>query len=302
MMRGGSPNLSFLVRRSARFLPWLAALITIGALALAAGVLLGRRGRRGLPPNRLIVTVVNVGQGEAGWVRTPGGKFVVIGGGPPGRGADVVTSLRAAGADRIALLILPYPYAEAIGGIPDVLKAFPIDDAIGPGGPEINQWQAQVQSLLAAKRVTLRAVHAGESTIVDGLRIDVLGPPDKPLAAAPVGANNSLVVRMAWRNTRFLWCGGIERRGEIELLSHLPELSAQWLRVAHFGTHDGASPEFLRLVAPEFAVVSVGPNRAGYPATATLSRIQASGAKAYRTDSQPGDLRFVSDGTNISGP
>jgi len=296
------PNLPFLLRRAARSAPWLAALAVLAVLALFAGSVLSRLHHPTLPANRFIVTVVNVQQGEGAWVRTPGGKFLVIGGGPPGQGGAVVDSLKEAGADRIALLILPYPYAEAIGGVPDVLKAFPVDAAIEPGGPEINQWQAQVRSLLGAKQVPVKAVHAGDEMAVDGVQIEVLGPPAVLLKAQPVAANNSLILRLTWRDTRFLWCGGIERRGEVELLSHLPDIAAEWLRVAHFGTRDASSSEFLRLVSPEFAVVSVGPNSDGYPYAETVSRLQASGAHLYRTDAQPGNLRFVSDGATIYGP
>jgi beta-lactamase superfamily II metal-dependent hydrolase len=303
MIRGGTPNVPFLIRQVARALPWIVGVSALGALALSGGILLRRGCQSGLPANRLIITVMNVGQGEAAWVRTPGGKFIVIGGGPPGRGAEVAGSLREAGADRIALLILPYPYAEAIGGVPDLLKAFTVDSVLEPGGPEINQWQSQVRTLLDAKQARLRAVHAGDAPlVVDGLQIEVLGPPAALVTTPPVGANNSLVLRMTWRDTRLLWCGGIERRGEVELLSRLPNLSAQWLRVAHFGTREATSPEFLRLVSPEIAVISVGPNRNGYPHAETLNRLQASGTKVYRTDAQPGSLRFVSDGAGVNGP
>jgi hypothetical protein len=70
------------------------------------------------------VGIVPVGSGEAAWVRTPSGRFLLIGGGPPEMGGRVVRSLKAAGARTIALVVQPYPYAEAIGGCPRCLKRF----------------------------------------------------------------------------------------------------------------------------------------------------------------------------------
>jgi beta-lactamase superfamily II metal-dependent hydrolase len=254
---------------------------------------------------RLTVTVINVGHGEAAWVRTPDNHFILIGGGPPGAGIKVVEALRNAGAQRIDLMILPYPYAEAIGGIPDVLAAFPVAEVIEPGGPRVNQGQQTVRQWLADHQVPVSVVQSGDRFPISGARVDVLAPAAPFLTAQPTAANNSLVVRIGWNETGFLFAGGIERAGEDALIARSGEaLRSDWLRVARFGTGQASAPEFLRLVSPQFAVVSVGePNSGGYPDPDALQRLQATGARVYRTDLLHGqDLTFTSDGETVTGP
>jgi competence protein ComEC len=152
--------------------------------------------------------------------------------------------------------------------------------------------------------VPVRIGRAGDHETIDGAVIDTLAPADPLLLADPAAANNSLVVRVSWGETAFLFAGGIERAGEDALIARAgPQLRADWLRVSRFGTREASSPEFLRLVSPEFAVISVGtPNSGDYPHVETLGRLQNTGARLYRTDQGAGDLTFTSDGATVSGP
>lgn len=286
-----------------RLLPLL-VLIVCATGAMFLGFQLGSRP---LPSSsgRLDVTVVNVGQGEAAWIRTPTGKFLLIGAGPPDQGEKVAASLRAAGARRIDLLVLPYPYAEAIGGVPEVLRQFPVGQALEPGFPAQQDLpvQEEVRRLLAGGNTPVAIARAGQRLAVGGIKIEVLAPGEAPLSGSPRPANNSVVLRVVYGQTAFLFTGGLERAGENALLGRAPELAAQWLRVAHFGTREATSPELLRLVRPSIAVISVGgQNPGGYPHRETLERLRATGARIWRTDERADDLRFWSDGRRIRGP
>jgi beta-lactamase superfamily II metal-dependent hydrolase len=288
-----------MLRRAAPLL----VLLTVAVCAMALGVFLS--GGRGLKllgrPGPLTVGVVAVGNGEASWVKTPNGRFIVIGGGPPGAGGRVVGSLKDAGAERVDLLILPYPYAEAIGGVPEVMAAFPVESALETGGPEINQHLAEVRRYLRGDRTRVMVAQAGDVLTLDDVRIEVLAPgvPPPPGTAA----DDSLVVAVRYGDTRFLWAGGLGRAGERALLSRTPDLAADWLRVARSGAADASSPEFLRLVSPEFAVISTG-GVPGLPAPETLGRLAATGARLYRTDRRApadgGTLLFQSDGVRVT--
>jgi beta-lactamase superfamily II metal-dependent hydrolase len=297
-----SAKASYLFRILPHYLLPVLTFLSLSALALLIGQRLRHREPPPLPSDRLIVTVLNVGQGESSWIRTPGGHFVVIGGGPPGQGTVLMQSLKNAKAHQIDLLIIPYPYAEVLGGLPETINRFPIIQSWEPGGQAINQWHTQVRTLLAQGKVSMVEARVGKRFVLDGVQFEVLAPADPLLTESPVAANNSMVVRVTYGKTRLLWSGGLERRGETALLSRQTDISANWLRVARFGTRNATSPEFLRQVAPEIAVVSVGPNRSGHPHPDTLSRLAATGALVYRTDTQAGPLQFFSDGESITGP
>lgn len=274
---------------------------------MLAGYLMGRRPPTPYTP-RVLVTVVNVGHGEASWIRTPGGKFILIGAGPPGSGSAVVESLRGAGARRIDLLILPYPYEEVIGGVPEVLEEFPLRGAWDSGYKlqnyeNVNDMQGQVESMLAARNIPLQAVRAGQKFPIDGVNIEVLAPAEPLLTAKPGSVNNSVVVKVTFGSTAFLFAGGLERAGEMALLARAPEIAAEWLRVPRFGSREATSPELLRQVRPSIAVVSAGKvNAGGYPHQETLERLKASGASVYLTSESEGNITFESNGYQIITP
>jgi len=308
-----------------RALP-LGALMLLAILAMIAGTLLTRPGPH--PIRRILsVGVIAVGSGEAAWIRTPSGRFVLIGGGPPGAGAHVVRSLRAAGAREIALVVQPYPYAEAIGGLPAVLEAFPRCGGSWDAGyppprrdnqngverfapaPPINEWQETVGDLLAGRSVPVQSARAGQTLdLGDGVRLTVLAPAVPFLEDTPGAPNNSIVLRLTYGETAFLFAGGLERAGETALLARAASegktLSADWLRVARCGTREATSPEFARQVAPLFAVVSAGgASAAGYPHRETLATLANNGALVRRTDDparKGADLIFESDGARVT--
>lgn len=275
----------------------------LASLALLIGFGLGKyREHTAVASQRLQVTVLNVGHGEATWIQTPGGKFILVGSGPPEAGELVVASLRRAGAQQIDLLVLPYPYAESIGGVASVLKAFPIIQAVEPGGPRINQVHEDVRRLLSANKIPIRIARDGDRFDVDGAVVRVLAPSEPLIQTTPEAANNSLVLRIGWGGTGFLFAGGLERAGEDVLVARSDDLlPSDWLRVSRFGTREATSPEFLRLVSPDFAVISVGAtNSGGYPHEETLQHLTSSGARVFRTDQYPKvEMTFFSDGTTV---
>ena len=64
----------------------------------------------------------------------------------------------------------------------------------------------------------------------------------------------------------------------------------EYLKVGHHGSKYATSPEFLELIKPKFAVISVGAkNRYGHPSSETLNRLEQVKAGIERTDLQ-GDV------------
>ena len=290
------------LRRAARGYFPFALLLLAGITALIGGYWAGRGGRKNARGDRLEVTVVNVQEGESSFIKTPDGKFIVIGAGPPGQGVHVAAEMLAAGATKIDLLCLPYPYAEAIGGVPELMDALPVSQVIEPGGPVLNRWDGAVRAAFATRKIPVHDVVAGSQFNFGGVLLTVIAPGSSRVIVAPAAANNSLVLRLRWRDVAFLWAGGIDRAGEAAMLGRTPSIASNWLRVARFGTAGATSAEFLRVVSPDTAVISVGPNQSGCPDPGTLARLAASGAVLFRTDEAGASLRFSTDGAHLVNP
>ncbi|NLJ84216.1 MAG: hypothetical protein GX336_04830 [Halanaerobiaceae bacterium] len=72
-------------------------------------------------------------------------------------------------------------------------------------------------------------------------------------------------------------------------------LKADILKLGHHGSKSSSSEDFLRRVAPEHGIISVGKNNYGHPAAEVLSRCTGQGIRLWRTDQQ-GAIRIRSNG------
>ena len=71
------------------------------------------------------------------------------------------------------------------------------------------------------------------------------------------------------------------------------------LRVAHHGSRFSSSAPFLGAAQPSFAVISVGArNPFRHPTNEALARLEAAGARIYRTD-RDGAIVMETDGTRL---
>ena len=110
----------------------------------------------------------------------------------------------------------------------------------------------------------------------------------------------SAVLRLVYGKNSFLFTGDAEAQSESEMLHLGSQLKADVLKVGHHGSRTSSTLAFLNLVAPKYAVISVGKgNSYGHPTQEALGRLSSVGATIYRTD-ESGTIVCESDGTNIT--
>jgi competence protein ComEC len=110
------------------------------------------------------------------------------------------------------------------------------------------------------------------------------------------------VLRIAAPGGRVLLTGDIERAAERELLRRTPGLlAADALLVPHHGSATSSSLEFVRAVAPRYAVFTVGyRNRFGHPREEVLGRYRDAGSALLRTDTGGAvEIRFAQGASRI---
>ena len=112
--------------------------------------------------------------------------------------------------------------------------------------------------------------------------------------------DTSIVVKITYGNTSFLFAGDAEWDPEHDMVESGFDLSSTLLKVGHHGSNTSSSYVFLREIMPQYAVISVGAgNSYGHPSEETLSRLRDVGAKVYRTDLQ-GNIICYSDGNSLT--
>ncbi|MBF0362493.1 MAG: MBL fold metallo-hydrolase [Oligoflexia bacterium] len=89
--------------------------------------------------SQLLIHLINVGQGDSTFIRTPSGTTILIDAGDLGKGvADVLPTIsKCYKLTSIDYLILTHPHVDHYGGLIDVLKKIKINRAIYDGGDSV---------------------------------------------------------------------------------------------------------------------------------------------------------------------
>jgi competence protein ComEC len=273
-----------------------------GLVALAGttvAVLLLPLAERAASRGTVELLFLDVGQGDAILVRSPGARWILVDAGPPGGfggGSDppVLEALRRLGIRSLEAVFLTHPHLDHIGGAPPVLRAMPVGAMVDPGLALGTDTFVQVLETAAERANGWRAAREGDRFLLDGLDLRVLNSleDDRPGGGGGDEVNeNSLVVHLSFGAFSALLTGdapvlveeaAIRDSGPVDLL-----------KVGHHGSRTSTSSAFLDEARPGAAVISAGRgNRYGHPHEPVLARLVEAGAQIFRTD-RDGTVRVV---------
>lgn len=258
----------------------------------------------------LEISALDVGQGDALLVVSPEGKTLMVDcGGPTGGemtphgnfeiGEDVVSPvLWTRGVDRLDAVVLTHAHSDHMGGMFAVLSNFRPRELWVGSNPPTREYEAL---LLEAARlgIEVRRFHAGDALDYGGMGVRVLAPSAAYQPGATAKNDDSLVLRVAFRNTSALLEGDAEAASEAQMAA-LPAIHADLLKVGHHGSKTSTTAVFLKAVSPHYAVVSVGlHNLYHHPRFETLEHLEQARVQTYRTDLD-GMTTFYLDGERVS--
>jgi competence protein ComEC len=243
----------------------------------------------------LTVHFLDVGQGDAVALRTPGGRWVLVDGGS--RNARVLPFLRRQGAVRLAAIVATHAHADHVGGLPAVLSALPVDVVLEPGEPLGEAPYLEFLAASAASGARWRAARRGDRLELDSVRLTVLSP-DSAWAAETTDPNEeSVVLLVEYGQVRLLLTGDAGLPVEFRLAGRVGDLDV--LKVGHHGSRSATSDAWLDEARPEIAVISVAArNSYGHPAPEVVARLIAHGVHVHRTDRE-GTITLESDGQRV---
>jgi competence protein ComEC len=267
------------------------ALAAAAACLAVSGPLRAEAARR---RGGLEVLFVSVGQGDCALLRLPDGAAVLVdGGGAPEGGADpgerdVVPLLRDLGVTHLAAVFVSHPHPDHVLGLRAVAEAVTVERLFTNGREPFGDSADALEELPAPE-----TLEPGDAWARGGVRFEVVGGPRARLEENDA----SLVLRVRYGGTTFLFPGDVEEAGEAAAVA-AGGLSAAVVKIAHHGSRRSSTEPFVRAVRPRFAVVNHGRgNRYGFPHAEALSRWRAGGAEVVQT--VDGAARFLSDGATV---
>ena len=266
-------------------------------LALTGCGLSGGAGRPDPGPaeGTLEVHYIDVGQADSALLLC-GGESMLIDGGNLAASDLVVAYLADQGVEELDYVVCTHAHEDHVGGLAGALSQYPAGEVLSPVTEYDSQAFGNFLKYTQEQGLSLTVPEPGDTWTVGTAAVTVLGP----VQDYDDTNNTSIVLRVDFGETSFLFTGDMERSAEEDLLESGAWLEADVLKVGHHGSDTSTSYPFLREVDPDYAVISVGENNDyGHPSEDTLSRLRDDDVTVYRTDLQ-GDVVCTSDGTSLT--
>ena len=244
---------------------------------------------------KLTVHFLDVGQADCALLEC-GGEYMLIDGGNIGDGRMVIAYLQELGVEELKAVVCTHAHEDHVGGLPSVLAVYPVKQVFAPTKTYASKVFDDFLYYTDQQRLEVTIPAPGDEMTLGQAQITVLGP----LKSYAETNDTSIVMKVVFGETSFLFTGDMEVLAENDLLENGTDLKADVLKVGHHGSDTSTGYRFLYEVDPTYAVISVGEgNKYGHPNDITLSRLNDAECTIFRTD-HLGTVVAVSDGKEVS--
>lgn len=255
----------------------------ISAAACMLSLALTTSGFQGVKANQARFVALDIGQGDALYVRTPSGHDLLIDGGPNARTADLLKAQMLPGDKKIDAVFATHLDADHSGGLASVIEATAIEKFLYNGAEPKTKTAQNLFDVLKKKAIKPTILSRGMRIQSDGWFADVLWPPADFQSTQT--NEEGIVLRLRTEKETILLTADISEEIEELLLERHTPLTSAVLKVGHHGSKTSSSGNFLAAVGADTAVISVGANnRYGHPTSDALERLADFGLKIFRTD------------------
>jgi competence protein ComEC len=240
----------------------------------------------------LEVHFLDVGQGDSVLVLFPGGKTMLVDGGPRINGPSVVKYLKQNNINEIDLLVSTHPDADHLGGLLDVLNQLKVKKVLDSGKIHPTETYREYLQVLRGLSIPVKIAKEGQAIHLDE-KVDV------HILNSNNGENEnneaSIVMKLSIGSIDYLLAADAEAGAEREMVWAY-ELDAEIIKVGHHGSVTSTTDTLLGEVKPEVAILSHGlENPYGHPHKDVVERLKQQKTTMYST-AQSGSIIVKSNG------
>jgi competence protein ComEC len=255
-----------------------------------------------MPGDELRVSFLDVGQGDAIFIQK-GDQQILIDGGPSPQSITLELSRRMAFWDRnIDLVVLTHPHQDHIAGLLEVLRRYDVGQALYPSSDYKSSLSAEWSRLMGEAGLKSTVACAGQRIALgDNVTLEVLWPDDNAIIGTDSDVdNNSVVLLLKAGRVSFLLTGDSMSETEWQLIRERADIQGTVIKVAHHGSASSTTAEFLSVVNPQIAVISVASNNTyNLPNSAVVTRLGEKVGEANVYFTKDGTITFITDGERL---
>jgi competence protein ComEC len=201
-------------------------------------------------------------------------------------------------------LVLTHPHPDHLNGLKFIASSFKAREFWENGQGYSSTPYLNLMEIVARKRIHRIMVHdASPPRRINGVKVEVFNPPqggmmDQKDSRFQIN-NHSIVLKITYKNHRFLLTGDIEGEAEAQLVQSGKDLRSDVLKVPHHGSQTSSARKFLEAIEPSYALFTVGfRNIFNLPSPKVLSRYENASCRILRTD-RDGSVMFETDGEDL---
>lgn len=253
--------------------------------------------------NKLHLVFCNVGQGDAIFIKTPGGSTILIDGGPDKSILQCLSSHMPFWKRNISMVILTHPHADHLQGLLYVFDRYAVSTFVTENLKNTTFGYKEVLRKVQDNHISSQYVVAGNSVSIGTVSVKIIGPTEDFLhTTSPngmIGENKefaSIETLLTYGTFNALLTGDSQALELQNSLENNGSISLSVLHVPHHGSASGLSREVLQMLNPKLSVISVGlHNLYHHPNPFTIALLKEAQIPIKRTD-QDGEVEIISDG------
>ena len=239
------------------------------------------------PTDQVVVSILNVGQGDAILIEGLE-KTILVDTGPPSDRASLMNELNTRNIKKIDVLLLSHSHADHIGNAAEVIESYEVGSVIEAGFPSTSPYVKKYYLAMEKKKIPLRHNKLGDVIEVgDGAYLRFLTPIPEFDSSKNIN-NQSIVTKLVYGRMSVLLTGDIEKDLENRLVKYYVgtnELTSEILKSPHHGSKTSSSARFISAINSKAALISLkSKNDFGHPHDLILQRYEKHNMKVYQTN------------------
>lgn len=210
-------------------------------------------------------------------------------------------SLLSLNIDKIDYMVITHQHDDHMGGASVILDNWEVNNFLMPKLSQYNNVSSNTYNdllniVFSNNDIKKISAQSGYEFMLGEALVQILSP-----SVQDENLNNmSVVLKITYGDTEFLFQGDAEKEIEDDLIRSGYDIDVDVLKSGHHGSNTSSSEKYLNAVTPKVAVISNGPdNSYGHPNGSVLERLENNGIPTFIT-SLDGDIAVTSDGKMIT--